>query len=565
MITKGKKERAIMSYKHDSSSNRDALFGSAGGGGSKKKKSSKTSEVDREDLFGSTKKSTKSSSSSSRPTTSSSSSSSNPTPSSISRSSQPTTTAPSKGYQYTAKVKKSPIMIGLTGPAKEAKLKEAEDYRDKAKKAMQKGLFSKADPLAASTYYKRAADAYQQCGESRLERGYRINSADCQMMVGAYSTAASEYTRAAELIQEATDEDVEMKREIGRKLLLNAAEAWMQMNEPGKAASSKVSAALALTWGDDSSALPRAALAALEESVEAHVPDPLNPYARYRQTGVSAYVDPNSEDETVENPSAESMALAEQHIVSRPYAHEAVQEVVYLFIAFGEYPSALHAQGAVSTLLERDGVSTLSLSRSFVAETILSLAMGDSVAAEEQFLNRHVQKTAYLSSRECKLGEELFRAIKTRDGDALEEARSTKSSNKSAIGNLHESLRDVLTMIRLSGVARRGAPPEKSGSSSSGKKLSSSSSNKKSSSSSSSKRSSRDDRQAVGSQSSTTKSSELPTLAELSTMKTGYEDDVDAADALDSNALQSELDALDFGGLDDDDESDLDDDDLDLR
>jgi hypothetical protein len=61
-------------------------------------------------------------------------------------------------------------------------MKEAEDYRDKAKKSMQKGIFAKQDPLAASTYYKRAADAYQQCGENRLERLYRINSADCQSM-----------------------------------------------------------------------------------------------------------------------------------------------------------------------------------------------------------------------------------------------------------------------------------------------------------------------------------------------------------------------------------------------
>ncbi len=138
-----------------------------------------------------------------------------------------------------------------------------------------------------------------------------------------------------------------------------------------------------------------------------------------------------------------------------------------------------------------------------------------------------------------------------------------KGSNRSAIGNLHESLRDVLTMIRLSGVARRGAP-EKSSSSSSGKKSSSSNNKKKSSSSKrgaggSSKGGGRDD---GPNESQSTATSEPPTLAELSTMKTGYEDDVDAADALDPNALQSELDALDFGL---DDESDLDDDDLDLR
>jgi len=60
------------------------------------------------------------------------------------------------------------------------------------------------------------------------------------------------------------------------------------------------------------------------------------------------------------------------------------------------------------------------------------------------------------------------------------------------------------------------------------------------------------------------KSVEKPkySLEELSTMKTGYEKDVASADAIDASGLQDELDALDFG---DSDESDLDDDELDLR
>jgi len=314
------------------------------------------------------------------------------------------------------------------------------------------------------------------------------------------------------------------------------------MNEPGKAASSKVSAALALTWDDESNALSKVALVALEEAIEAHVPDPMNPYSRYRQTGVSAYISPDSE-ETVENPSAETLAFAENHIVSRPYAHESIQEVVFLLSSFGgEYPSALYAQGAVSTLLSRDGVSSLSLSRSFVAETILTLATGDSIAAEQEFLNRHVQITSYLSSRECKLGEELFRAVKTRDNDALDEVRSTSMSNRAAIGNLHESLREVLSMIRISGVARKGVDTV-------------------SAPSSTNRTRSNNNLKPVSSTSK--KKKDTASLEELSKMKTGYEEDITADETLDANALQDELDALDFG--DDDDDSDMDDDDIDLR
>jgi Soluble NSF attachment protein, SNAP len=356
--------------------------------------------------------------------------------------------------------------------------------------------------------------------------------------VGAFSTAAAEYTRAAELLELADDEELTMKREVGRKLHLIAAEAWSNMNEPAKAASSKVRAALALVWGDDSNFLPKTALEAVEEAIEDHVPDPLNPYARYRQTGMSAYINPDS-NESVLNPSAESLELAKQKIVTRPYSHESVQEVMYLLISFGEYASALYSAGAVTALLSNDGVSTLTLSRSFLAETILSLSMGDPIAAEENFLNRHVQQSSYLTSRECKLAEELFRAVKVRDGEALEEARSPSGPNRAAIGNLHESLRDLVSMIRLSGVARRGVP-ESYETKEKGKR-----------GKPSEKELSINIRAKPPAES----------LEELANEKTGYEKDVDEVEGIDAGALQDELDALDFG----DDDSEVSDDSLDLR
>lgn len=493
-----------MSYKQNATANRDSLFGGAATGGSKKTKKKSSSKIE-----------------------SSSASSSKPTP----------TVPTSQGYQYKpAKSKSSkPARPALSGDAYKAKMAEATDFTAKAKKNMQRGLFSSQDPLASSTYYKRAADNYQLCGEFKLERLHRMNSADCQMIVGALATAASEYTRAAELVAEADDEPMERKREIGRKLHLNAAEAWTNMNEPSQAAASKVQAALALIWGDESSFLPKVALEALEEAVEAHCPDPLNPYARYRQTGVSIYINSES-DETAGKPSAETLEFAQQHILTRAYAHEPVQEVIYLLVNFGEYASALYAAGAATTILSQDGISTLTISRAFVVETILTLAMGDPIAAEEAFLKTHVQKNFYLNSRECKLGEELFRAVKIRDGEALDEARDIKGSNRAAVNNLPEPIKELVPMIRLSGVARKGVPdtyPTKPKES------------KNSSSSSKSK----------------TEEPSGPSLSELAAKKTGYEVEGEEAENVDIGNLDDELDALDFG----DDESDMSDDDLDLR
>jgi hypothetical protein len=494
-----------MSYKQNATANRDSLFGGAATGGSKK---------------------TKKKSSSVSASSSASKSSSKPTP----------TVPTSKGYQYKpAKKSSKPTRPALSGDAYKEKMREAVDFTAKAKKNMQRGLFTTQDPLASSTYYKRAADDYQLCGEFKLERLHRMNSADCQMIVGALATAASEYTRAAELVAEADDEPMERKREIGRKLHLNAAEAWTNMNEPSKAAASKVQAALALIWGDESSFLPKVALEAIEDSVEAHCPDPLNPYARYRQTGVSAYINSES-DETAGKPSAETLEFAQQHVLTRAYAHEPVQEVVYLLVNFGEYASALYAAGAATTILSQDGISTLTISRAFLVETILTLAMGDPIAAEEAFLKTHVQKTFYLNSRECKLAEELFRAVKTRDGDALEEARDIKGSNRAAVNNLPETIRELVPMIRLSGVARKGVPdtyPTKP----------------------------KESKQSSSSSKSKTEESAGPSLSELAAKKTGYEVEGEEAENIDTGALEDELDALDFG----DDESDMSDDDIDLR
>ena len=520
----------MSSYKNNAAADRDALFGSAGGKDKKKKKSSKSSSSqkdDRDALFGGA-------AASSSKSKSSSSSSRKEKPA-------PTPVAPSKGYVYNPPKKKGFNKPTISAEAKKAKMAEAEEFCKKAKKAMQKGLFSKPDPVVSSTFYKRAADAYQACGELQLERMNRMNSAECQLQMGAFATAAADFTRAAELTQD-SDEPLERKREVGRKLYQDAAKAWQNLGEPAKAAGCQVQAAMALMWGDESSMMPKMALAAIEEAVESHVPDPLNPYSRYRQTGNSAYIDPDS-DETAEKPSRETLEFSRSHILTKPYAHETVQEIVYICVSFGEYASALYAAGAVSTLLETGGMATLTLGRAFCVETILTLAMGDPILAEEQFLKRHVQQTSYLSSRECQLSEELYRAVKNRDGEALEEARSTSGPNRAALNNLHESMKELIPMIRLSGVARKGVTESYQGKDESKKK---------------------DKKEKKSSKSSKKVKEPETSLQEIAAKKTGYEvEGEDAAVAASSPAdLDAELDALDFG---DGSDSELDDDDIDLR
>jgi hypothetical protein len=88
---------------------------------------------------------------------------------------------------------------------------------------------------------------------------------------------------------------------------------------------------MALILDDESGFLPKTAPEAIEITVAFFVPDPLNPYCRYRQSGFSAYIDPHYE-ETAENPSPEALELAKTHLVTRAYAHEPLQDVMHLLV-----------------------------------------------------------------------------------------------------------------------------------------------------------------------------------------------------------------------------------------
>jgi len=525
-----------MSYKKKAEANRDDLFGSAPAASSGKSRSGpkhkQEAASNRDALFGNA----------------SGGGGSKPRPSS-------SKTAPSntaKGYtgnrSNNATSKKKAPGSNLSAEARAAKIKEAEEYRQKANAAMQKGFFSRPDPVAASTYYKRAADCFKAAGETQQERYYRVASGQCNLQIGAWGSAASDFTRAAELTLEddSIDPDVKQRRRDAANYYKKAAEAWTQMNERSKAASMTVKAAIALNYGEEGTMLSKEALQGMEEAVEAHVPDVLNPYARYRQTGHSAFIDPDSE-ETVDHPSEQTLQLAREHLVTRSYSHEPLLELLYAFVGFGEYASGLYAAGATTFILEKDGISTLSLSRSYVTETILTLAMGDPIAAEQQFLNKHVQKTFYLSSRECKLAEDLFRAVKMRDVEALEEARSPTGSNRAALANLHESLRVLVSQLRVSGVARKNVEDTTMEAPAAKPKPKKKPSPKK--------------KKAPPSDGLTpSPAKEEDTLQDLLTKKTGYEKEAQEGENLDSDALAAELDGLDFG-----EEEELDDDELDLR
>jgi len=283
---------------------------------------------------------------------------------------------------------------------------------------------------------------------------HRIASGDLQMGQDAYATAAAEYTRAAELA-EISDETLARKRQECHKLHSDAATAWANMGEKGRAAESTVKAAFGLIMGQDlTAAIDKKALARIEESIETFVPDPLNRKRNYRRHGTSAYEDPNA-DPNDQSARKNALELAKQNIVTDSYAHETLFQIGAELIRRRHYESALYAFGAGTASLEAEGFATISLSRAYVSETILTLAMGDTVAAKQDFHRVHLQRTSYLSSRECALGEDLIRACDAMDLDALDEARSKTGPHRSALANLEPVVRGLVMEIRVSGRAKK--------------------------------------------------------------------------------------------------------------
>eukprot|EP00956_Cyclotella_meneghiniana_P022650 scaffold43099_cov75-Cyclotella_meneghiniana.AAC.2 len=429
----------MASYKRDAGANRDALFGGGGGGsGSGKARSSRPSQPRAPAPQQQTVVS-------SRPII--------PTSTTSNDAELTHTPGPSNIFGGKAPSRTNPLSV-LSGQAKIDKMAEAEDYRLKAQKAMTRGVFSRPDPISAGNYYKRAADAYKACGENRLERLHRIASGDVQLGQDAYAIAAQEYIRAAEL-SEVSDETLMRKRQEMHKLYCDAADAWAQMGEKGRAAEARMKAAFGLIMGDEiSKPIEAKALISIEDAIETFVPDPLNRKRNYRK-GISMYENPNAVDPDAAR--REAMELAKQNIITDAFAHEALFKVGAELIKRRHFETALYAYGAGTASLESEGIATVSLGRAYLSETVLTLAMGDTVAASQDFQRFHLQNTAYLTSRECALAEDLIRACTAMDLEALEEARSKSGSHRSAMAHLDPSLRGLVKEIRVSGRAKKGA------------------------------------------------------------------------------------------------------------
>lgn len=66
--------------------------------------------------------------------------------------------------------------------------------------------------------------------------------------------------------------------------------------------------------------------------------------------------------------------------------------------------------------------SEMSMCKTMASMTIIQLAMGDIVAADQLFLD-HLGNNQYINSKECRLAESFVMAVKLSDIDALDQAQ----------------------------------------------------------------------------------------------------------------------------------------------
>eukprot|EP00518_Triparma_eleuthera_P004905 CAMPEP_0182455360 /NCGR_PEP_ID=MMETSP1319-20130603/1560_1 /TAXON_ID=172717 /ORGANISM="Bolidomonas pacifica, Strain RCC208" /LENGTH=433 /DNA_ID=CAMNT_0024653407 /DNA_START=26 /DNA_END=1323 /DNA_ORIENTATION=+ len=396
-----------------------------------------------------------------------------------------TATSSSSGYDYSAHKAKQSSTAGvpkcfLTAQQKAKKEKEAMEARDQAKKAMSAGFFSRADPLSAYSHYKMAAECYKATCDFQKEAMMRRSAAQCQMTNEHYSSAASELKLAAAAHSQ-LDAYSESAEDYNK-----AAVAWSYGNDPSRSGEMLLSAARELDRGG----LPSAA-SAFEDAVSHFCPDAHNPFSAFRS-------------------SPPSSGSGVGQLCTGAFVGEQLWSIARRFSSAGEVPSALYALGAAGRYYEADADATQSLYSAYFAQTVMQLSMGDVVAAERTYMEVHIQTSSYLPTDECRIAEEMIRAMKAFDVDRVEELKRERK-----VGNMEGWLRSRVLGLgvgKSAGVGRAGGQPK----------------------------------------------APVPAPNPPQTTRTAEEEEQDLEDAM------RELEGVEVGGGDDDDDDD-DDDEIDLR
>eukprot|EP00428_Durinskia_dybowskii_P068340 CAMPEP_0170390222 /NCGR_PEP_ID=MMETSP0117_2-20130122/19029_1 /TAXON_ID=400756 /ORGANISM="Durinskia baltica, Strain CSIRO CS-38" /LENGTH=500 /DNA_ID=CAMNT_0010646249 /DNA_START=46 /DNA_END=1548 /DNA_ORIENTATION=- len=259
--------------------------------------------------------------------------------------------------------------------AKAKKISEAEEYRQKAENYLKTSFLQwKPDYVASAPMFERAADLYKQADDMLTASEMMLKAAQSHEGYNALASVAVANTKAATLLKAAGPGQEKRVAE----LLLTAAEFWGLSGDIQKYGETTAKAAKEM---EDVNS--KEAKATYEKSVSILCPDnqPTSPIAvEIFRNFFSFLVRKRMLDDAI--------ALSSQ--------------MVKVMLASELDSSAFKVLASV---------------------TVIQLAQGDSVKAQQTYLQEHMNIPGYLQSRECVLADDLTMAFSSEDLDKLDKAK----------------------------------------------------------------------------------------------------------------------------------------------
>ena len=290
----------------------------------------------------------------------------------------------------------------LTGPARIAKLAEAEKHIESGNKFLKTSMFSwKPNTAAAAPCFSQAATCYKLVGDLARARELFIQSADNNEEAGASAARALELSRAAE-VSETMGE-----AQKAAELYQMSGMSWAEHGELVKYSDMLYKAAKALDGAASSGNMTsgKGADEFYEEALQVLCP-PGTP--------------------------ADKLAKLPSHTM------ELLRDHFRCLVRKGDFAQALVTGERAADIFQALN-SEASLHKMLCALTIVQLTLGDVVAAEQQYA-QHLGRLGYMRASESEVAEAFMMAFRELDAEALEAAQRNSKLNYLE--------RDVVTIAR---------------------------------------------------------------------------------------------------------------------
>lgn len=277
----------------------------------------------------------------------------------------------------------------LTSAQKLKKVEEAKELSSRAMKYLKTSVFNwNPDHLAAAPLFEQSAELYKQVGEYDIARALLLDAAKSHESINTLSAAAVAIVKAAKIASECQN-----NQKLASQHFQEAANLWAINGSLDRSADVLKQAAKELENINIIEAIDLAKRACEllcpldtpKSSISSCHPTTLDTYREYFRMTIINFNNSNDSRPKVILP-----------IIS------VANRMVDIFEAYG---------------------SESSMCKMMLTVTFLQLTMGDVVAADQTFLQDHLNNRVYIKSKECELAEDYINAFKMQDIEKLESAQ----------------------------------------------------------------------------------------------------------------------------------------------